>query len=96
MDGLPGMKRALKTAKRERVEPIKKMVGPHAPSAQKKAQNRNVASDPSMMSIAITSFFLGVVVAFFLMEYARGDLIRDFAAGREMLQAIVHDLEGGR
>ena len=34
MDGLPGMRRGVETAKREDVKPIKKMVGPFAPSGE--------------------------------------------------------------
>jgi hypothetical protein len=31
MDGLPGMQRGLEAGKREKIEPITKMVGPYAP-----------------------------------------------------------------
>jgi len=37
MDGLPGMKRGVKTAKVEDVKPMKKMVGPYAPTAPRVA-----------------------------------------------------------
>ncbi len=34
MDGLPGMRRGVETAKSENVKPIKKMVGPFAPTSE--------------------------------------------------------------
>jgi hypothetical protein len=37
MDGLPGMQRGVKTAQIENVKPIKKMVGPYAPTAPRVA-----------------------------------------------------------
>jgi hypothetical protein len=40
MDRLPGMKRGLAAGEKEKVQPIKKMVGPHSPSQYKTGHYR--------------------------------------------------------
>lgn len=84
------MRRGVETAKREKVDPIKKMVGPLAPSKRLKMQNR-IAS-LSMPMIAVFSFVVGLLVAVFLMEYARGELRQDFVAYSDKLQMLLKDL----
>lgn len=86
MDGLPGMKRGVETGKRENVEPIKKMVGPYAPSKIKKPEKK-LATSP--ITIAITSFCMGLLVAFFLFEYLRGDLRGDIVNYTEEIRALL-------
>jgi len=60
MDGLPGMPRALLAGQREKVEPIKKMVGPLAP--KRYAYTQGMAM-PQVLLIALLSFILGLLVA---------------------------------
>jgi len=59
MDGLPGMKRALDAARRENVEPIKKMKGPFAPENMRSllAQSYRVEH---VILVAILFFLLGI------------------------------------
>ncbi|OAL44751.1 hypothetical protein IQ07DRAFT_592041 [Pyrenochaeta sp. DS3sAY3a] len=55
IDGLPGMKRGVDWAKKNKVAPLKKMVGPYAPRAP-----RTVGSvEPIYLLIAV---FLGIVI----------------------------------
>jgi len=64
MDGLPGMKRGVETAKREDVKPIKKMVGPYAKAlydGQKK--NSRSVSMRYLVLLTLLSFFMGVSAA---------------------------------
>jgi hypothetical protein len=58
MDGLPGMKRAVDCGKKEKVEPIKKMVGPFAPT---KCHKGNVIATEYVILVAFLSFLLGAV-----------------------------------
>jgi len=62
MDGLPGMWRGVETAKREQVKPIKKMVGPFAPSLEA-PRTRVVGQVPMLYLIIVTllSFSIGTV-----------------------------------
>ena len=57
---MPGMRRALVAGAREKVEPIKKMVGPLAP---KRYQLDQGLSAQQAIVIAIFAFFLGLLVA---------------------------------
>lgn len=41
MDGLPGLEVGLKTATKEHIAPIEKMVGPHAPKRYQNNNNNN-------------------------------------------------------
>jgi hypothetical protein len=61
MDGLPGMKRGVETAKKENVKPIKKMVGPFAPSAEN-PQTRVAGQVPELylVIVALLSFCMGI------------------------------------
>lgn len=77
MDGLPGMKRAVETAKREHVEPIKKMVGPHAPSATRKRLNKSRIL--SLVMVSVTSFFLGVLATLVVLHCSPQAAMRSFS-----------------
>lgn len=71
MDGLPGMRRGVDTAKREEVEPIKKLVGAVALTESRKYSHRLKSTSP--MTVALLSFLSGMVVATFLIVFAQGD-----------------------
>ncbi|KAN0108245.1 pyridoxamine phosphate oxidase family protein [Hyaloscypha variabilis] len=61
MDGLPGMRRGVETAKKENVKPIKKMVGPYAPSSE--CPRTRVAGQVPMLYliiVALLSFCIGI------------------------------------
>jgi len=90
MDGLPGMRRAVETAKREKMEPIKKMVGQFALSKRQKTQNRMASI--STTTVAILSFLAGLFVAVFLMEYTRGGLRNDLGIYNDRLQTLLKEL----
>jgi hypothetical protein len=62
MDGLPGMRRAVETAKRENVKPMKKMVGPLAPSS-KYPRTRTAWQIPMvyLIIVMLLSFCMGIV-----------------------------------
>jgi len=87
MDGLPGLRRAVETAKREDVKPIKKMVGPYAPTSTKKSANRLASTSP--IFVALSSFFAGMVVALLLLEFLRGDLQGNFVNYTEEIRALL-------
>lgn len=74
MDGLPGMIRGVETAKREGVQPIKKMVGKQASRKDQETTEVIQRRDVSMAKVAMTSFVLGMILAVFLLEYAKGEL----------------------
>lgn len=78
MDGLPGMERGLETGAKEHVEPIHKMIGPHAPAAPFGPQSYKLTAHlrhqllkldraqvqlTSVLLIALVAFVLGVLVA---------------------------------
>jgi len=86
MDGIPGMQRGVDVAKREQVKPIKKMVGPFAPEVMKKSANRIGSTSPVLVSVS--SFCLGLLVAFILMEYIRGDLQGDLVNYTEEIRSL--------
>jgi len=90
MDGLPGMRRAVETSKKEKVEPIKKMVGPFAPSERQKTQNKMASVSTS--TIAILSFFAGLFFAIFLMEFTRGGLRQDLSGYSDRLHTLLKEL----
>ncbi|PVH76198.1 hypothetical protein DL98DRAFT_574523 [Cadophora sp. DSE1049] len=58
MDGLPGMRRGVETAKRENVKPIKKMVGPYA--LETRPRYNSTRSDFSQIVVVLLAFFMGV------------------------------------
>ncbi|KAI1825027.1 pyridoxamine phosphate oxidase family protein [Xylaria intraflava] len=60
MDGLPGMKRALKAGKEYSIEPIKKMVGKAAP---KKGVMANADMNIAYMVIALLVVFIAILAA---------------------------------
>ena len=91
MDGLPGMRRGVETAKREGVEPIKKMVGA---AALKQKNNVGGMDGVSPVLVALVSFLVGVVVAILAMEYARGGLSSGFADYSEEIRALVREIRG--
>ena len=61
MDGLLGMRRGVETAKRENVKPIKKMVGPFAPTSEY-PRIRITGHVPTkyLIIVALLSFCLGI------------------------------------
>ena len=61
MDGLPGMRRGVDTAKREQVKPIKKMVGPFAPNLEY-PRTRVEGQVPTLylIIVALLSFCMGI------------------------------------
>ncbi|KAL1880783.1 hypothetical protein VTK73DRAFT_5168 [Phialemonium thermophilum] len=64
MDGLPAMKKGLETAKRENIEPIKKMVGPLAPEKGHDGVSGSYLATQTMWLVAVVSFLLGVLSAY--------------------------------
>jgi hypothetical protein len=60
MDGLPGMKRGLTAAKTYNVSPIKKMVGPLAPTRYQAGLGFNTSQ---VLLIALLSFLIGLAVS---------------------------------
>lgn len=85
MDGLPGMQRALVAGKKEKVEPIKKMVGPFAPKRYNYALGVPVAH---VALIAFLSFLMGVLFALNserLLEVARN---LDMSAVRSAITVV--------
>lgn len=87
MDGLPGMKRGVETAKREDVPPIKKMVGPYATTALKKSSRRPSSTSPLL--IAFSSFFAGIIVAVLLFEFSKADLQRGLVNYTEEIRSLL-------
>ena len=76
MDGLPGMRRAVETAKRENVKPMKKMVGPLAPSSTY-TRSRTAWQVPAVYLIIVMflSFGMGImatVLSGIQLGYLRG------------------------
>lgn len=86
MDGLPGMRRGVETAKREKVEPIKKMVGSCALTKMKKSSKGQ--SSISLITVALSSFVAGLVVAFLVVEFMRGDLQDGFVNYTDEIRAL--------
>ena len=75
MDGLPGMKVGLQAGKQYSVEPLKKMVGPLAPSNNQKF--RTGVSVEYIALIALLSFMIGAVLALYapvLLPFAQDKL----------------------
>lgn len=70
MDGLPGMQRGTWAAKEFSVAPIKKMVGPLAPTRYTAGAGWNAQQ---VLMIALLSFLMGLAVAFF------GPVMREMA-----------------
>jgi len=60
MDGLPGMRRGLLAGKRDRVAPIKKMVGPLAPSRYENGLGFRLGH---VLLLILLSFLLGFTLA---------------------------------
>jgi hypothetical protein len=86
MDGLPGMKRGVETSNRENVKPIKKMVGPYPKTPLKKASNKLSGTSP--IAVGAISFVLGLIVAFVVMEFMRGDLQGDLVNYTDEIRAL--------
>lgn len=59
MDGLPGMKRGLAAGRQHKVVPIKKMVGPLAPSRYQKS----FYTFRDLVLVAVLSLLIGVLGA---------------------------------
>lgn len=97
MDGLPGMRRGVETAKREQVQPIKKMVGAAAlvkqPSLGLNGTSGWTESNPIL--VLLTGFLMGVVVAMLSMEFARGGLKGGLLVNySEEVVALVREMRG--
>jgi hypothetical protein len=61
MDGLPGMRRAVETAKKENVKPMKKMVGPFAPTAEHpRTRVPGLVPVLYLIIVALLSFCMGI------------------------------------
>jgi hypothetical protein len=61
MDGLPGLRRGVETAKKENVKPIKKMVGPYGEMVnQMRRQRANTVPVWYLIIVALVSFCLGI------------------------------------
>ena len=61
MDGLPGLRRGVETAKKENVKPIKKMVGPYGEMVnQIRRQRANTVPVWYLIIVALVSFCLGI------------------------------------
>lgn len=61
MDGLPGLRRGVETAKRENVKPIKKMVGPYGEMVNQMRRRRaNTVPVWYLIIVALVSFCLGI------------------------------------
>ena len=87
MDGLPGMKRALAAGKREKVAPIKKMVGPLTPT---RYQNGLGFSPNQVIVTALLSVLFGVLLALYgPLLLAHRDLL-DLDMLKGMIQPLSH------
>lgn len=81
IDGIPGMRRGVETAKRESVEPIKKMVGPPAPTNYSVATlSRSNVTVPLwvLVIVAILAFCLGIQAVWLW----NGDVSANFRNGK--------------
>ncbi len=66
MDGLLAMRRAVETAKRENVKPMKKMVGPYAGLLTNvRSTSAKTVSIRYLIMVALLSFSMGLAAAFF-------------------------------
>lgn len=90
MDGLPGMKRGLETGRKEDVRPVKKMVGPFAPEKMKMRAERVAGwgTGSSPVVVGLGGFVLGLVVAFVVLEFLRGDLQGGLVNYTEEIRAL--------
>jgi hypothetical protein len=68
MDGLPGMKRAVEAGRREKVEPIKKMVGPWAPTMKPRKGSGGLGVEYAVL-VALVSFVLGALTMLYGREF---------------------------
>ncbi|CAN9232389.1 unnamed protein product [Alternaria sp. RS040] len=59
IDGLPGMRRGYEYAQKHGVKPLKKMVGPYAPGAEKGVRGSSNGVDPMYLFVVL---LLGVVI----------------------------------
>ena len=66
MDGLPGMRRALEAGKKEKVAPIKKMVGPLAPTRYNYQQGFTAQQ---VFFLIVFIFFLFLVFIFIFVSF---------------------------
>lgn len=66
MDGLPGMKRGLATAKVDSVKPVKKMVGPYAEFATRVGSQGRTIPTWSLSLAIVLSFLMGVMATIVL------------------------------
>ncbi|KAK5175840.1 uncharacterized protein LTR77_000980 [Saxophila tyrrhenica] len=73
MDGLPGMKRGLSAGKKHKVEPLKKMVGPLAPTRYHAGLGFSLLQT---LLIALLAFMVGLAVAWY-----GGPMIEDVLSG---------------
>jgi len=90
IDGLPGMRRGVETAKREKVEPIKKLVGAAALTESRKISLSSKLTSPLL--VALLSFLCGMAVATFLIVFAQGDLQGSLS---DELRGLMREIRGG-
>ncbi|KAG4436851.1 hypothetical protein IFR05_007657 [Cadophora sp. M221] len=62
MDGLPGMRRAVETSKKENIKPIKKMVGPYALDVR--PRRNSTRENISQVGIVLVAFCLGLAAQY--------------------------------
>lgn len=63
MDGLPGMKRAIETSKKDNVKPIKKMVGAYALETASRSRPGQLVPLWSLVVVMLLSFSMGSIAA---------------------------------
>jgi len=90
MDGLPGMRRGVETAKNNNVTPITKMVGAAALKTPRNVSNRLSSTSPVV--IALLSFFAGLAVATFLFSFASGDMHGSLT---DDINTLMREIKGG-
>lgn len=71
MDALPGMQRGIDAGKKHAVSPIKKMVGPLAPTRYHTGSSFAIWQ---VLIIALASFLLGLALAVFGAQHLSGSL----------------------
>jgi hypothetical protein len=91
MDGLPGMRRGLQTAVTDKVNPIKKMVGPHAPFQPRRPQR--IFLWRHMIMVALLASLGTAVLGFALLRLC---MVRglDFKVGKTRLVVMRVSADG--
>jgi hypothetical protein len=94
IDGMPGMRRGVETAKRESVEPIKKMVGPLAPTYSIASLSKSNVTAPLWVLVLVASvaFFLGILAV----GWWNGDMDISFSNGRGYIKQCLRMVGNSR